>query len=393
MLLFRPQQSKKQLLRSGQYFYGEVPPPEYYKTHHHWPLHTIPAALAIHGAHHINVTQCGFVHLGSSGVSVDQGSQDVRITSCEFRDISGSALSMGNISQPNLPLAEQDRLLTVTNNSLSGMGLEYHGASGAYFGYVSELLLAQNEIRNTSNSAVVIGGGFQQQNSMRSNRVIANRISFACTHLLDCGSIYTLSAENGSEIAYNYIEFQQRLYGSIYHDWRSSGFHVHHNVIVGGPMWLYLQWGCLGPVNHIRIERNYHNQSVSGGCARAELAPTCSCAPPAGPLGGCTSLPRETPCGNVSLNNASNVLVAGNDWPAEALAIEAKAGILKLDDDGGRRALALSVALAMLSGGAGQQPGDDGCGGADVNADGAVSVSDILLVLSGFGATSPGPRT
>eukprot|EP01052_Picozoa_sp_SAG31_P021113 SAG31_NODE_1616_length_7734_cov_3.954813_4_plen_925_part_00 len=317
-------------LQYGQWFYGDTPL-QYYNKHHHWPLHTIPAALAIRGSHHINVTECSFLRLGSSGVSVDGGSQSIRITSCEFRDVSGSAVSMGNISQPNLPLVEQDRLLAVTNNSFESLAVEYHGASGAYFGYVSELTLAQNDIRNTSNSAIVIGGGFQQINSMRNNKIIANRISFACTHLIDCGSIYTLSAENNSEIAYNYIENQQKLYGSIYHDWRSSGFHVHHNVIVGGPMWLYLQWGCLGAVDNLRIEQNFHNQSVSGGCARAELAPSCSCTPPKGPVGGCATLPREVPCGNLSLR--SNVLVAGSDWPSEAIAIEANAGTLKLDDD------------------------------------------------------------
>ena len=318
-------------LQFGQYFYGDVPPVEYYNKHHHWPLRTIPAALAMHGAHHINVTQCSFLRLGSSGVSVDEGSQSIRITSCEFRDISGSAVCLGNISQPNLPLVEQDRLLTVANNSFESLAVEYHGASGVYFGYVSELMLSQNDIRNTSNSAIVIGGGFQQINSMRNNKIIANRIAFACTHLADCGSIYTISAENNSEIAYNYIENQQKLYGSIYHDWRSSGFYVHHNVIVNGPMWLYLQWGCLGAVNNLRIEQNFHNQSETGGCARVELAPSCSCSPPKGPLGGCTTLPEFSPCGNVSLS--SNVLVAGSDWPSQALAIEANAGTLKLDDD------------------------------------------------------------
>ena len=39
---------------------------------------------------------------------------------------------------------------------------------------------------------------------------------------------------------------QVLLYGSLYHDARSGFFHTHHNVVVGGPMWLYLQWGAMG---------------------------------------------------------------------------------------------------------------------------------------------------
>jgi hypothetical protein len=54
-------------------------------------------------------------------------------------------------------------------------------------------------------------------------------------------SLPKCSQASGLQIAYNYIENQVLLYGSLYHDARSSGFHTHHNVIVGGPMWLYLQ--------------------------------------------------------------------------------------------------------------------------------------------------------
>ena len=56
--------------------------------------------------------------------------------------------------------------------------------------------------------------------------------------LRSCGSIYTLSNQPDSEVAYNYISNQVLLFGSLYHDARSGGFHTHHNVVVGGPMWL-----------------------------------------------------------------------------------------------------------------------------------------------------------
>ena len=31
-------------------------------------------------------------------------------------------------------------------------------------------------------------------------------------------------------------------------------------------MWLYLQWGPLGPVHDTIVEDNYHNQTIAGGC-------------------------------------------------------------------------------------------------------------------------------
>ena len=96
------------------------------------------------------------------------------------------------------------------------------------------------------------------------------------------------------------------LFGSLYHDAKSGGFHTHHNVVVGGPMWLYLQWGTMGPVHDIVVEDNFHDQAVAGGCAMPQHRATC---------------PH-----NLTLEN--NVLVEGGAWPAQAKAIEAQAGIV-----------------------------------------------------------------
>merc|ERR1712166_457561 len=89
-------------------------------------------------------------------------------------------------------------------------------------------------------------------------------------------------------------------------DASSAGFHTHHNVVVGGPEWLYLQWGTMGPNHDILVENNWHNQNYSGGCAGQQKS-TC---------------PR-----NVTVRD--NIQVNGSVWPAGALAVEALAGIQK----------------------------------------------------------------
>ena len=110
-----------------------------------------------------------------------------------------------------------------------------------------------------------------------------------------------------SEVAHNFIANQQMLYGSLYHDARSAFFHTHDNVVVDGPMWLYLQWGSLGAVHDVIVEDNFHNQSVAGGCATPKEAPTCP----------------------VNLTVRNNTLVApGAAWPPAALAIEQAAGVV-----------------------------------------------------------------
>lgn len=140
---------------------------------------------------------------------------------------------------------------------------------------------------------------------MHDNKVNSNKITRSNTYLFDCGSIYTLSAQPNSEVAHNYIVNQVLLFGSLYHDAKSAFFHTHHNVVVGGPMWLYLQWGTMGPVHDILVENNWHNQTVDGGCAMVEHKATC---------------PE-----NLTIQN--NVLVKGSDWPAEALAVKVAAGV------------------------------------------------------------------
>lgn len=197
------------------------------------------------------------------------------------------------------------------------LAVEYGGCSGIFAGYVSELTIAFNTITNTSNGAVCVGYGWGGNNSMRANHIHHNLISRSNTVLVDCGSIYTLSRQADSEIAFNFIQDQQLLYGSLYHDARSSGFHTHHNVVSGGPMWLYLQQGLLGGVDDVLVEDNFHNQTIVGGCALPSLAATCSCDPPAG-------VKVRHPCGNVTV--ARNVLVDGGNWPAPARAIMAGAG-------------------------------------------------------------------
>ena len=276
-------------------------------------LHGVPGALALHGARHVSVTNCAFSHLGLAGVLADgapvqdsiSGSQNINVVGSHFDDLSGSAISLGNVSRAIMTAENQNGNYTVSNCVVSNTGAEYQGSAGVFNGYVAFTDILHNDITNTSNGAICLGWGWGAKNSMRNNRVNYNHITRSNTVLYDCGSIYTLSSQPNSEIAYNYIEHQQLMYGSLYHDAKSAYFHTHHNVVVGGPMWLYLQHGRLGAVNNILVNDNWHNQVVAGGCALPKLAPTCP--------------------DNLTVTN--NVLVKGSTWPAAAIAIEKAAGV------------------------------------------------------------------
>eukprot|EP00041_Stephanoeca_diplocostata_P034046 m.1142246 g.1142246 ORF g.1142246 m.1142246 type:complete len:291 (-) comp24453_c0_seq18:4226-5098(-) len=230
----------------------------------------------------------------------------------------GTLCGMTSPPDPIQSADEQDGPFTIISNTIENIAVEYHGCAGICAGYVANTDIVHNQLTNTSNGAICLGWGWGANNTMHNNRVNYNHIVRSNTELYDCGSIYTLSSQPNSEVAYNYIENQVLRFGSLYHDARSAHFHTHHNVVVGGPMWLYLQWGPLGPVDNILVENNYHNQTVAGGCATPQHADTCQA------TGFCPT--KYSPCGNVTIQN--NTVVDGDTWPAEAVAIEHQAGPL-----------------------------------------------------------------
>ena len=199
-------------------------------------LSAVPGTLHIHGAHHISVRNCTFAKLGRTAIVVDGGSQNITLESSSITDVSGGAVSLGNTSHPMLSPSQIDGSIVVAQNRIRQTGQEFLGAAGIFAGYVAHTNIQNNDIANTSNGAVTLGWGWGATNSMENNSVLRNKIARSNTQLFDCGSIYTLSAQPHSEIAYNYIINQVLLFGSLYHDAHSAYFHTHHNVVSGGPV-------------------------------------------------------------------------------------------------------------------------------------------------------------
>ena len=95
------------------------------------------------------------------------------------------------------------------------------------------------------------GWGNPTESYARGNAITYNRVDRANQRLADGGSVYTLSAQPGSTIAYNYVSNQRLRDSPLYHDGGSAGFHDHHDVYdhlgctrpAGEPDWWYsCQW-------------------------------------------------------------------------------------------------------------------------------------------------------
>ena len=137
-------------LQSGYYF--DYPP-----TGKGTVLHGVPGALALHGAHDINVSNCSFEHLGLTGVLSDAGTRGLRVVGSTISDVSGSGIALGNVSSPMTPADKQDGQFYISGNKISDTGAEYSGCAGIVAGYVVEMSLVHNHLANCSNGCIAIG--------------------------------------------------------------------------------------------------------------------------------------------------------------------------------------------------------------------------------------------
>jgi hypothetical protein len=127
---------------------------------------------------------------------------------------------------------------------------------------------------------------------LRNNKILYNLIKDVMLTLRDGGAIYTLSAQRGTEVAYNYIKHVARNNG-LYPDMGSSYMHWHHNVVSDVPRFLHMHTSS---IKNDTIENNWYDRD--------------------------DMLLRGSNC--VVRNNT---LISNDNWPPEARQIMENAGI------------------------------------------------------------------
>jgi hypothetical protein len=237
------------------------------------------AAVEMSYAVRTRIKNCSFLHLAATGVDLKKGVQDNMTKNNLFSDIGGTAILAGNygdegreIHLPFNPKDEREKcdVLFIENNFITNATNEDWGAVGIGCGFVSRTSIRHNEIENVSYSGISLGWGWTpEQNMMKDNRIVANKIHHYGKWNYDCSGIYTLSAQPNSIIEENYID---SIYKSpiahlpshwfyIYTDEGSSNFSVKNNWT---PSQKYLQnangpgnvWSNNGPQVHDSIKQN-----------------------------------------------------------------------------------------------------------------------------------------
>lgn len=98
------------------------------------------------------------------------------------------------------------RFEKIYNNLIVDATNEDWGCVGIGVGYAHDIDISHNEINGVNYSAISLGWGWTKAvNSMKNNRVHANKIYNFARMLYDVGGVYTLSAQPNSVIDSNSI--------------------------------------------------------------------------------------------------------------------------------------------------------------------------------------------
>ncbi len=167
-------------------------------------------AVEINFVEGINIYNCRFEHLASTGLDYNKGVHDNIIQGNLFKDIGGNGLLAGVYSHESteihLPYNPKDKRevcdgMLISNNLVTDVTNEDWSCVGIGIGYARNTTVEHNEVENVSYSAITMGWGWSPTaNAMKNNKINGNKIHHYGKHNYDCAGIYTLSAQPGSII-------------------------------------------------------------------------------------------------------------------------------------------------------------------------------------------------
>jgi len=182
----------------------------------------IPAAVKLLAAQDCSVSDCRFIHLGGSALSVRQSSQNILISGNEVRDVAANGIMVGEMK--GLPFAERDRLTgewnlwwsehpewvvsetVVSNNSVHGCGTVFPGSVGIWVGVAESAKVYRNSVGDLPYTGISVGWVWDDRISpCVSNIVERNTMSNVLQLLSDGGGIYTLGRQPGTVVHDNII--------------------------------------------------------------------------------------------------------------------------------------------------------------------------------------------
>ncbi|NUS15358.1 MAG: hypothetical protein HOY69_28865 [Streptomyces sp.] len=171
-----------------------------------------PSNVTADYAHNVSFTGNVFTHLGGGGLTLGAGSQNDTVAGNVFSDISSIGVQIGDATNPN-PSSHLDvnSSNTVTDNLVTRVGADYHGAPGIVMWFTQHTAITHNDIHDVPYSGISSGAVAghantpahpdQTTNDNASNSISNNLIYDYMQGLSDGGAVY-LEGSQG-ETLYN----------------------------------------------------------------------------------------------------------------------------------------------------------------------------------------------
>ncbi len=232
----------------------------------------MPAAVQVSAANTIQFSNDQFSNLGQTALGIGNdanahasgvglGASAITVTGSTFSRGSAGAIVVGGV-RADAHHPSDSRMtnsnVTIGNNSIHDMGLDYRGITSVLTTYVTTATITHNEVYNMPYSGMAIGYGwgandaggsddyanrglynyqprYSTATTASANQVTGNYIHDVMQQMNDGSCIYTLSANPGGGISGNYC-LRTNGYFGLYFDEGSRYFTATNNVFsaIGG---------------------------------------------------------------------------------------------------------------------------------------------------------------
>ncbi|WP_416970834.1 right-handed parallel beta-helix repeat-containing protein [Streptomyces sp. 4F14] len=297
----------------------------------HW--RQMPAAVQVSAARGITFGDSAFVNLGQTAIGIGNdanahtsgvglGASDITVTRSEIARNSAGGIVVGGVRADAHHPGDRrmtNRNITVSDNRIHDLGLEYRGVVSVLTTYVTTTDVSHNEVYNMPYSGMSIGYGWGSNDAGGSdhyagrglydhqpryttpttasgNRLVGNHIHDVMRQMNDGGCIYTLGWNPNAVISDNHCQRTNGYFG-LYFDEGSRYYTATRNVLSATGTW---------------ATANYWGGENMGAWTVTDNWST----------NGSTNITNGDR-GNVV---RGNVTVTGGNWPAGAQTVIANAG-------------------------------------------------------------------
>lgn len=176
----------------------------------------MPAAVTVDLAEKCEFVNCGFRHLGGSGLWFRQQCRHCGVRRCSLEDISGNGINIGETMTRPWPTSPGDWSspyqngctfdVQVADTVVQRCGAQFYEAVGVWIGIAAGCVVEHNEVAFLPYTGISVGWSWNDSPTGCGDHMVARNHIHHCMQILhDGGGIYTLGRQPGTRLAFNVI--------------------------------------------------------------------------------------------------------------------------------------------------------------------------------------------